>query len=181
MRKVRLTVGGRQIGKAKTWAYPKGEQLGLFSIPTYRMLVSGTDDRGRAVQEQFEVLRFGVQCKDGKTATVVGLADTQTHGIKTWIPTYRVHSANSPENGGWQVYDNFLIHDGPDNANEVFASIGCVEVMGPRGFVKFNDLLISLSGPTAATRDAKLVQIGNARNITISYEKAVRPALTPLP
>lgn len=181
MRKVRLNVGGTPIGQAKTWAYPKGEALGLFSIPSYRMSVSGTDDRGRAVLEQFEVLRFGVQCKDGKTAMVVGLADAQTHGVKAWIPAYRVHSANSPENGGWQVYDNFLIHDGPDNATEVFASIGCVEVMGQRGFVKFNDLLISLSGPTAATRDAKLVQIGNARNITISYERAARPVLTPLP
>lgn len=181
MRKIRLTVGGTVIGQAKTWAYPKGDKLGYFSIPTYRMLVAGADDRGRAVQEHFEVLRFGVQCKDGVTAKVVGLSDAQSHGIKAWIPSYRVHSADSLENGGWQVYDNFLIHDGPDNQHEVFASIGCVEVMGPRGFVKFNDLLISLSGATAATRDAKLIQIGKARNITISYEKAARPALTPLP
>lgn len=80
---------------------------------------------------------------------MVGLADHQTHIIKAWLPNYRVHSARSQENRAWQVYGNFLIHDGPDNPTELFATIGCVEVMGYRGFVKFNDLIISLSGPKA--------------------------------
>jgi hypothetical protein len=47
----------------------------------------------------------------------------------------------------WQVFGNFLTHDGPDNAPELFASIGYVEVMGPQGFVRFNNLIIALSGP----------------------------------
>jgi hypothetical protein len=101
--------------------------------------------------------------------------------IKAWIPTYRVHSALSPENGAWQVYDNFLIHDGPDNPTELFATIGCIEVMGNRGFVKFNDLIISLSGPKAASRPEQLLEIGRAGRMSITYESATRPSLKKVP
>lgn len=181
VRKVYMVVGGVPIGEATTWAYPNGSSLGNFLIPTYRLTVAGSDNTGQSVSQSFEVFRFGVQCKDGKTANVVGLSDRQTHKIKSWTPTYRVHSARSPENGGWQVYDNFLIHDGPDNQSEVFASIGCVEIMGPQGFVKFNDLLISLSGPAATDRDEQIVEIGAARNLSITYERSARPPLKKAP
>jgi hypothetical protein len=178
MRPIRINVGGVAVGKINTWGYPNGDQSLLYTIPTYHMTVSGKDDSKKPVTKIYEVMRFGVSCKDGTNATVVGLADDQTHRIKAWIPTYRVHSANSPENGGWQVYDNFLIHDGPDSASDgVFASIGCVEVMGKRGFVAFNDLIISLSGAAASTRNEKLNQIGRAGKIIIHYDKAVRPPL----
>ena len=181
MRPVRISVGAKPLGMQKTWAYPAGKSLGHFLIPYYDCFVAGQDDAANPVRERFDVLRFGVLCRDGKRASVVGLAKQQTHVIKSWIPTYRVHSANSPENGAWQVYGNFLIHDGPDNASEVFATIGCVEIMGPTGFIKFNDLIIKLSGPKAKDRDAQLREIGRARNISITYAAATRPALTPAP
>ncbi len=180
MRKVQLNVGGTPVGKATTWAYPQGKLLGYFEIPTYNMSVTGSLG-GRRVSHTFEVLRFGVSCKDGKTARVVGLADQQTHVVRAWIPTYEVHSANSPENGGWQVYGNFLIHDGPDNATEVFASIGCVEVMGTRGFVRFNDLLIQLTGAVGSKRNDQLHQIARSGLLSISYERASRPPLVAIP
>jgi hypothetical protein len=181
MRSVSLRVGGTPIGKAMTWAYPNGKGLGVFEIPTYQMRVTGTNRSGTGVTKDFEVFRFGVSCKDGKTATVVGLADHQTHVLKQWIPTYSVHSATSPEDDGWQVYGNFLIHDGPDDATELFASIGCIEVMGPRGFVRFNDLVIELSGATGRNRDEQLRQIARARRLSITYDRAARPPLVPLP
>ena len=181
MRRVIITVGKAPVGEARTWAYPEGSSLGYYLVPIYKLTVSGTDDRGGLVQETFEVLRFGVQCKDGRTAQVVGLADQQTHQIKAWIPTYRVHSAASPENGAWQVYGNFLIHDGPDDPTEVFATIGCIEIMGRQGFVKFNDLILSLSGAAAGSRDGQLRQIGQAGQMVITYEKAVRPPLKKAP
>jgi hypothetical protein len=177
MRPVKLTVGSKAIGSYPTWAYPKGQKLGLFAIPTYRMTAAGQTGSGLRVVREYEVFRFGVLSKDGTRASVVGLANQQTHAIKTWIPTYIVHSAASTENGAWQVYDDFLIHDGPDNKTEVFASIGCVELVGFNGFNVFNDTLIELSGPSATKRADQLAEIGRARNITIAYEQAVRPAL----
>lgn len=178
MRAVRIVVGGTPTTQEqRTWAYPNGASLGQYWVPVYPCFVSGTDDADKAVRQRFDVLRFGVQSKDGKTARAVGLAERQTHTIKAWLPHYRVHSALSPENGAWQVYGNFLIHDGPDNPSELFATVGCIEIMGRRGFVKFNDLIISLVGPTATSRPRQLAEIGRSGRISITYEAASRPTL----
>ncbi|MFY9479013.1 MAG: hypothetical protein WAQ08_15315 [Aquabacterium sp.] len=181
IRLIKIVVGGTPLGKQVTWAYPAGTDLGFYMVPIYNCTVEGTDDAGASVTRSFQVLRFGVQSKDGKKASVVGLADRQRHVIKAWIPSYTVHSANSPENGAWQVYDNFLIHDGPDTPEEVFATIGCIEIMGKTGFIKFNDLLIALSGSKASSRNDKLHEIGRSGRMSITYEAAVRPPLEKAP
>ena len=111
IRCVEIFIGTSPIGEQKTWAYPNGNKLGRFLVLVYECIVLGSDGKGNRVQERFEVLRFGVQCEDGKTARVVGFADQQTHKIKAWIPTYSVHSASSYEDGAWQFFKNFLIHD----------------------------------------------------------------------
>jgi len=180
MRRVKMVVGSAPMGSALTWAYPAGRDHGIYSIPTYPLKVAGTDEAGTKVERTFEVFRFGVQGKSRHSSPrVVGLANFQTHVIKSWLPHYTVHSASSVEKGAWQVYGNFLIHDGPDDPKtQVYASIGCVEICnGPRGFDAFNDFLIGLSGPTAATRAERLVQIGRAKTLEITYLKASRPSL----
>ena len=175
MRTVNIWVGGTPMGREKVWAYPKGLPLGDFWVPTYPCRVSGTNDAGGNVMETFSVVRFGLQCKDGKTVKVVGLADHQRHVIKAWIPTYKVHSADTPENGAWQVYDNFLIHDGRDNDDDdVVASIGCIEIRGVRGFSRFNDVILSLAGAKASSRNDQLAEIGRSGNLIITYEQASR-------
>lgn len=175
-----MRVGAIPVGEALTWAYPDGDSGAHYVIPTYNMTVEGVDRAGRRQTKEFEVLRFGLLQRAGAGApTVVGLADRQTHIIKQWIPTYVVHSAGSKENGAWQVYDNFLIHDGPDDpTNEVFATIGCIEICnGPEGFVVFNDLLIELSQVDGADRDQKLATLGRSKKLQISYDAARRPML----
>lgn len=183
MRQIMMLAGSKPIGSAVTWAYPDGGAE-YYWIPTYGLAVSGTDSRGVPQGREFEVLRFGVHQK-GKRGrpTVVGLADHQIHIIKAWLPDYTVHSASSPEKGAWQVYGNFLIHDGPDDPHrQVYASIGCIEICGgPNGFVDFNDYLIQLSGPRATDRATQLKEIGVARNISIEYQMASRPVLRRYP
>lgn len=181
IRKIQMNVGGTPIGKAITWSYPYDKDKIRFVIPTYKLTVSGTNDSGLPQSRDFEVFRFGVQRETPtSSARVVGLADLQTHTIKRWIPTYKVHSAASTEKGAWQVYDDFLIHDGPDSPmTEVYASIGCIEICnGPSGFVLFNDFIISLSGSTRKLRGEKLEEIGSSGRMTITYQKATRPPLT---
>jgi hypothetical protein len=180
MRAVTMTVGNKEVGQAKTWAYPEGQAYGYFWIPTYTLTVRGLDRAGRKDEREFEALRFGVYCPGRRSKpSVVGLAKFQTHVIKAWLPQYSVHSAPSLEQGAWQVYESFLIHDGPDDPiHEVYASIGCVEICGsPRGFDTFNDYLIALSGPKSSDRKAQLVEIGRTRNLSITYLKATRPPL----
>jgi len=181
MRAIKWEVGAVPGTSVKTWAYPNGLHLGAFLVPSYKLKVTGTTDSDAVSTTVFDVLRFGVICKDGTSASIVGLAHYQTHTIKGWIPTYVVHSANSPENGAWQVYEDFLIHDGPDGPGESFASIGCVEIMGLQGFVKFNDLLISLSGIKKPSRGAALGEIGKSRQLSITYQAASRPPLVKVP
>ena len=183
MRRIKLNVGGVPVGKAVTWSYPNDDG-NLYVIPTYNMKVEGLDDKGKFQSQTYEVIRFGVNRKTPTSSPViVGLAQKQTHTIKRWIKTYSVHSFPSSEDGAWQVYDNFLIHDGPDKPmTQYYATAGCIEICGgPNGFVKMNDFIISLSGSTAATRDAKLTQIGASGLMAISYDAATRPPLVIYP
>jgi hypothetical protein len=177
--RVDIKVGAVPIGRARTWAYPDGDPREHYKIPTYKVTVSARSTGGKVVSRAFEALRFGIQ-KDGAIGPrVVGLANQQSHVIKSWIPTYTVHSARSPERGAWKVYGNFLIHDGPDNPHtEVYASIGCVEICnGPEGFNIFNNYIISLANPTSTNRARQLLEIGRSGKLVITYAKANRPAV----
>jgi hypothetical protein len=183
MKRIKLSVGGAPVGKAVTWSYPYDDG-NLYVIPTYNMKIEGLDDKGKFQSKTYEVIRFGVNRKTlTSSPVIVGLAQKQTHTIKRWIKTYSVHSFPSSEDGAWQVYDNFLIHDGPDKPmKQYYATAGCIEICGgPNGFVTMNDFIISLSGSTAATRDAKLTQIGASGLMTISYDAATRPPLVKKP
>lgn len=177
VKSINILVTVTKIGIAHTWTYPHDNGK-TYEIPTYKMVLSGTDNLGRPASRNFEVIRFGVTRNSPSSSPyTVGLADKQTHVIKQWLPTYKVHSAPSIEDGAWQVYGDFLVHDGPDNPlTDLYASIGCIEVCrGPQMFNVFNDLIISYSGLTTGTREEKLTQIGLSKKLKIDYEKATRP------
>ena len=143
MRRIKLNVGGVPVGQAITWSYPYDDG-NLYKIPTYNMKIEGLDDKGGFQSKTYEVIRFGVNKKTPTSSPrIIGLAEKQTHTIKRWIKTYSVHSFPSSEDGAWQVYDNFLIHDGPDDPmKEYYATAGCIEICGgPNGFVKMNDFI----------------------------------------
>jgi hypothetical protein len=59
--------------------------------------------------------------------------------------------------------------------------IECIEIMGYQGFVKFNDLIISLSGPKETAKQQQLIEIGRTGRLTISYDGASRPPLKKAP
>jgi len=179
MKEVRILVGNAIVGRQRTWGFPKGDPNELFWIPIYPCTVTGTNVQGQPVSKTFNVLRFGVHNPDGRFPRVVGLADQQRYIIKDWLPDYKVHSAPSLEDGAWHVKDNFLIHDGPDNPSEIYATIGCIEVMGLQGFVRFNDLILALSGlpASSASRNRQLGQIGRSGKLSITYQRATHPPL----
>ena len=100
--------------------------------------------------------------------------------IRRWIPTYKVHSFPSREDGAWQVHGNYLIHDGPDDPKtQLYATAGCIEICGgPDGFVAFNRFLVQLSGTTQPTLALQLKEIGDSACMTITYLPATLPAVT---
>ena len=178
LRKIQLIVGSEPKGQAVTFPYPFRDGK-RYLIPTYKFTVFGTDDKGYPNFRDFEVIRFGVNRPEPTSSPrIVGLADQQIHTIKAWLPYYRVHSAQTLEIGAWQVYDDYLIHDGPDlPMSQLYATAGCIEICGGAMFTKFNDLVISLSGSIENTRDKKLAIIGSSGIMVITYMKAERPPL----
>jgi len=181
IRQIRLHMTDKKIGTTNMKSYPHWDGKTFYKMPTYRFTISGTTDSGKNNSKSLEVIRFGLQKKTPTSdVRVVGLADKQTHVIKIWLPNYRVHSAASKEIGAWKVYDNFLIHDGPDNPKyDVYGSIGCIEVGGKGGFDEMNDYIIRLSGAEGKDRKTKLLAIGRSGKLVILYDKAIRPPLKP--
>ena len=178
IKEVKIIVSAEITGRGKTWNYPYKDD-NLYEIPTYKLYLIGTIGNQRVVFT-YNVFLFGVTRKTPTSPPYVcGLADKQRHIIKQWILTYKVHSAASNEIGAWQVYGNFLIHDGPDNPlQETYATVGCIEICGgPQGFDKFNDDIIILSGIQGGTRSEQLTRIGKSGKLVIEYEKADRPPL----
>jgi hypothetical protein len=183
LRRIEMVVGGTPVGRAKTFPYPITDHK-VYEIPTYSLRVVGRNASGGLDSRVFEVIRFGVNRKvDGAAPKVVGLADAQAYTIQAWLPTYSVHSAASTEMGAWHVFDNYLIHDGPDDPlRQLYATAGCIEICGgPFGFDRFNDYLMALSGSTKPTRDEKLAEMGRSRIMKITYEAAPRPPLREWP
>jgi len=177
LRRIRLTVGAVPTGTAYTWSYPNSDGK-VYVIPTYQMSVVGTDDKKAPVLRDFEVLRFGVhRTVANTTPRIVGMRNLQTYVIRRWIPTYKVHSFPSREDGAWQVHGNFLIHDGPDDPyTQLYATAGCIEVCGaPNGFVEFNQFLATLAGATKPTYNEQMQQIANAGCMSITYLGAKLP------
>ncbi len=164
IRAVSVTVGGASIGTATVRSYPTDDGH-TYEVPLYNMTVSGTNDAGTAVSQSWSVIRFGVQYDEarGVGPRVVGLADEQTHTLN-WVDYM---------GGSWQVYGNFLIHDGPDNPDGTrWGAIGCVEVCGANGWENFNTLIKDLSNSDSESA------ISSAGQLTVSYAAATRPALT---
>ena len=101
----------------------------------------------------------------------MGLSQHHRYTIRRWIPTYKVHSHPSREDGAWQVHGNYLIHDGPDHPmRQLYATAGCIEICdGRNGFVEFNRFLVELSGSTKQTMGEQLREIGDGGGMTITY------------
>lgn len=179
IRAIALTVGSTPVKQAITWSYPNDDGK-MYVVPTYHLTASGTDDAAKPMSRTFEVIRFGIsRSSTTKAPHVVGLVSLEKHAIQAWLPNYKVHSFDSKEKGAWQVYGNFLIHDGPDKPMEqAYASIGCIEICGgPSGFDVFNDFLLALSGSKKETRQKMLSEIGASKQMTITYLPAVKPPL----
>jgi hypothetical protein len=180
VRKISLLAGGMPLPQraiVKSYPFYDGK---TYSMPLYSLDVTGMANDGSRRSRRFGILRFGIRKKDaGSHARISGVVHPQTHVIKRWIPTYKVHSYPSVEDGAWQVLGNLLIHDGPDDpTTEAYGTLGCLEITGsPGGFITFNDYLISLSGSKKATREQKLAEIGASGRMTITYIGAKRPPI----
>jgi hypothetical protein len=177
MRSVKLQVGGEPVNWAYVHPFPDNPDNVLYRLPTYKLLLIGTDEAGQTLQHSFEVIRFGVKQELTTTAQVVGLADAQSYQINTWLPNYLV---GRTEPGAWKVYDNFLIHDGPDEPRSkqiTYGAIGCIEVCGPGQFREMNARLFKAAGVAGNDFAANAAKVAAGNVLSVEYLSAIRPPL----
>jgi hypothetical protein len=172
LRNVQAVVGGSGIGTGLVVSYDGDKSTGkIYTVPLYRMTVSGKDAKGNRVSKSFEVIRFGVWDKNNKYS-VVGLAEAQVHTL-TWAPGFL--------GGSWLIYEKveeeevkrWFVHRGAADPSTVASpAIGCIEVTGSGEWKRFSDLVKRLSG--ASTEN----QISQAKTFSIRLEATTRPPLT---
>jgi hypothetical protein len=169
---VTITVTSKIIGRK--WALspynPTDGVIGApeYLVPTYIMKVSG-------VSSHFKVIRFGIKRTNlnppPKTRICdVGLFKNNIY-TATWIPTYTVHSGPGSVPGAWQIYKNFLIHEGSSNPSDAWGTYGCVEVVGAGEWSRFIKSVKKTGG-------AENIILSKQKLVKINIEKAAAPIAT---
>lgn len=161
----------------------------LYDVPIYQMVVKGRNNDGEYVEESFECLRFMpvLEDDDTNTPTLTQLdmssnSIVEVNGVLGIYPgiydaSYVVHSNSSAENGGIVLFGNYLIHDGPDDNNDIFGGAGCIEMFGNKRFSKLIDTIMGLTGSSSKSRKENLESIMNYQKLLVIVEPATVPEL----
>ena len=191
-RDVTITIGGTPNGsryQARTYPENNGKQ---YSVPIYSLTVTGTNSKGENISRTWDVLRFmpylnqnpqssGYKQVTGSTPIMSGLSDERHSTIRCYNPNYKVHNSQTPENGGFVIYGNFMIHDGPDNAdNTGWGAAGCMEVMGDEGFMELKTFIFDLSGSQNPNTEQGLLDFVSSGKLYINIEQSERPPVEPV-
>jgi len=163
---VKLTVTNITVGWARVKSYHKPSAT-HFKVPLYSLRMEGYTDSGDKAYKYFNVVRFGVQCEDDISPTVVGLKDAQSYYLK-WV-TYR--------GGCWQVLGDWLIHEGTSGPQrQAWGDLGCIEITGQNKWKEFQDSIFYF----CRTNDPN--EIARRNLAFIEYEMVEsRPPLIPIP
>ena len=191
-RDVTITISGTSNGlsyQAKTYPEYNGKRYG---VPIYSLTVMGTNSKGEKVSRTWNVLRFmpylnqnpqntGYKQATGSTPIMCGLSDERHSTIQSYNPNYQVHNSQTPENGGFVIYGNFMIHDGPDSENNTgWGAAGCMEVMGDEGFTKLKSFIFDLSGSRDPNMEQGLKEFVSSGKLHINIEQSKRPSVEPI-
>lgn len=112
-----------------------------YKVPVYRVKVTGSARPGE--ERWFSALRFlPSKRSSGEAVFMSGLADAQQYLTPTFDPEYNPHNTPGMDDGAFCLYDNFLVHAGPDTVDENdygIGGLGCVAV------VKFVQFMASIA------------------------------------
>jgi len=107
-----------------------------------------------------------------------GLSDARKKPSQNYNQNYEIHNTYSPENGGFVIFGNFMVHDGPDDliADYGWGGAGCIEVCGSRAFADLKSLIYGLSGSNNS-QDKGLNDLVNSGLLIINIEQSTRPSI----
>ena len=172
-RPVTITITNIIVGYGTLVAYPddadaeRGQRndVPLYRIPLYRVIVSGKDAKGNNVRQAFSAYRYGIQLDAARGVTsprVVGRSSAQTQtGDWRMMPHFGEMA--------WNIGGAFFIHRGPDDpSTSDWGAVGCIEICGAGQWQYFNNLISRISGTT---------DLNNVSPI-VNYQRATTPAFT---
>lgn len=165
-KKVIVTVTSQVTGNM--WALsPYNPQQGVigapeYLVPTYKLKVVGE-------ARDFQVIRFGIKRTNVSPPPETRLCDVglfkENTYTGTWLPTYRVHSGSGSLPGAWQLYGNFLIHEGSPDPNDAWGTYGCIEVVGRNEWRRYLRTITRIG-------EAQLNQISKQKNLIVRIKAA---------
>lgn len=97
---------------------------------------------------------------------------------------YETQSANSPENGGFVIVGDVMIHDGPDDlAGEIgiWGGAGRLEVCGPNGFTELKKFIFDNSGSTESDVEVGLEKYVASGMLKFIMSKTMKPKVVEVP
>lgn len=159
LRDVTITITDEIIGTATLHAYPYDRKKHpLFEVPTYKMIVSGTDNNGNIQSFEYEVVRFGVKVQSPGGAPYI-------QGAPAGSYTSSYYKSNFIGNtGAFNIIGPYFIHAGNLNTSSM-GNNGCISLCGwSKSWNGFTQNLISLSG----TSDFKLMSSSGIIKINIA-------------
>jgi hypothetical protein len=175
LNKVDVVVESTEVGAALVVPYNNEDhRLEIdYSVPTYKVTVSGSPNANTKIAKDFEAIRFGIERKGKdpktppKTYDTVGLAEDQSYN-PTWDPEYTPHSSPGKQRvGAWNLYGSFFVHEGSsDPMNDSFGAIGCIEVVNAKKWDEFLGTIENIAGVECKDVNAK-----KPKKLTVNIKK----------
>ncbi|MEW6141398.1 MAG: calcium-binding protein, partial [Thermodesulfobacteriota bacterium] len=151
MNKVTMVVTDTKVGYCFLRNCADVTDKSLYLVPTYLMELKWTKD-GKQHKCTYEVVRFGLEVKDGKTV-VDGIRQLEETKIQTWFDLETIYPYDG--DGAWKIKNNYLVHSGPDDPRWFHAenteypaicSTGCVLVGRPEQWADLNNKIREAAG-----------------------------------
>jgi hypothetical protein len=185
---VDITVTNVVVGYYEARSYPDDQtdatdMYPLYSVPVYRIRVTGHDSSGKPVTADFAAPRFMPYYNNPKHPDseytnlgwlTAGLSSHRRVVVSTFKQNYEVQNRYSPGRGAIVVYQSFYIHAGPASLQDVgFGSAGCIEVIGD--YKLFKRTIAGLSGLPFNDPDQAIQQLVEARKLIVTIQGATPP------
>jgi len=192
-RDVLITISNQTTG-GKYWAssYPSRDLNGdtkeeSYSVPVYKVFISGTDAKGNRIVKSWAALRFMPYWNDPKKPVksyktrgfvVSGLNHFPKQATRNYIRGYTIHNTYSEYNGAIQLKGNFLIHAGPKTLADMgWGGAGCVEIVG--NFNEFKKDILRLADCNTSDLHAGMEQVAKAGKLFVELLQVATPVVKP--
>lgn len=187
-RQVEVVVTNVVVGDYEARSYPDEQadaagHYNLYSVPVYKILVTGTVADNVATTTEFMAPRFMPFFNDPKHPHKqykargwlnAGLSSRRRVVISTYKPDYAVQNRYSPGRGAIVVRDAFYIHAGPASLQDVgFGSAGCTEIVGDYNL--FKKAIADMSGFSPVSPDGAIQQLVTGQKLIVTIQPARPP------